>query len=58
MPFGIRSAQEVFHKRMHEIFKDLEVVETDIDDILVWEGHVKNTMTDYEKPYKEPESIT
>ena len=43
---------------MHEIFKDLEVVETDIDDILVWEGHVKNTMTDYEKPYKEPESIT
>ena len=36
IPFGIRSAQEVFHKRMHEIFEDLEGVETDIDDILVW----------------------
>ena len=36
IPFGIRSAQEVFHKRVHEIFKDIRVVETDIDGILVW----------------------
>ena len=36
MPFGIRSAQEVFHKRVHEIFEDIQGVETDIDDILVW----------------------
>ncbi|CAB3983559.1 Hypothetical predicted protein [Paramuricea clavata] len=36
MPFGIRSAQEVFHKRVHEIFEDIRGVETDIDDILVW----------------------
>ena len=35
-PFGIRSAQEVFHKRVHEIFEDIQGVETDIDDILVW----------------------
>jgi len=35
-PFGIRSAQEVFHKRVHEIFEDIPGVETDIDDILVW----------------------
>ena len=36
MPFGIRSAQEVFHKRLHELMFDLPGVETDIDDILVW----------------------
>ena len=36
IPFGIRSAQEVFHKRVREIFKDIRVVETDIDGILVW----------------------
>ena len=36
MPFGIHSAQEVFHKRLHELFHDLDGVETDIDDILVW----------------------
>ena len=35
MPFGIHSAQEVFHKRLHELFHDLDGVETDIDDILV-----------------------
>ena len=35
MPFGIRSLQEVFHKRVHEIFEDIQGVETDIDDILV-----------------------
>ena len=36
MPFGIRSAQEVFHKRVHEIFEDIQGVETDIDGILLW----------------------
>ncbi|CAB3989788.1 Hypothetical predicted protein [Paramuricea clavata] len=36
MPFGIHSAQEVFHKRIDELFQDLDGVETDIDDILVW----------------------
>ena len=36
MPFGIKSAQEVFQKRMSQLFGDLEGVETDIDDILVW----------------------
>ncbi|KAK3749625.1 hypothetical protein QZH41_012963, partial [Actinostola sp. cb2023] len=37
MPFGIHSAQEVFHKGLHELFQDLSGVETDIDDIiLVW----------------------
>ena len=36
MPFRIHSAQEVFHKRLHELFHDLDGVETDIDDILVW----------------------
>ncbi len=36
MPFGIKSAQEVFQKRMSQSFGDLEGVETDVDDILVW----------------------
>lgn len=36
MPFGIHSAQEVFHKRLHQLLDDLPGVETDIDDILVW----------------------
>ena len=35
-PFGIKSAQEIFQKRMAQYFGDLEGVETDIDDILVW----------------------
>ena len=34
-PFGIKSAQEVFQKRMSQHFSDLEDVETDIDDIIV-----------------------
>jgi hypothetical protein len=36
MPFGIKSAKEVFQKRMSQSFGDLEGVETDVDDILVW----------------------
>ena len=36
MPFGIKSAQEVFQKRMSQVLGDLPGVETDIDDILVW----------------------
>ena len=36
MPFGIKSAQEIFQKRMSQLLGDLPGVETDIDDILVW----------------------
>ena len=36
MPFGMHSVQEVFHKRIGQHFADLEGVESDIDDILVW----------------------
>jgi TATA-binding protein-associated factor Taf7 len=36
MPIGIKSAQEVFQKRMSQSFGDIEGVETDVDDILVW----------------------
>jgi hypothetical protein len=35
MPFGIKSAQEVFQKRMCQSFGDLEGLEIDVDDILV-----------------------
>jgi transposase InsO family protein len=36
LPFGIKPAQEHFHKRLYEELGDIEGVETDIDDILVW----------------------
>ena len=36
MPFGVKSAQEVFQKRMYQSFGDLPGTEIDIDDILVW----------------------
>ena len=36
MPFGIKSALEVFQKRMSQLFGDLPGVEMDIDDIFVW----------------------
>ena len=35
-PFGINSIQEVYQKRILQLFDDLESVETDIDDILAW----------------------
>ena len=34
-PFEIKSAYEVFQKRMNQHFGDMEGVETDIDDILI-----------------------
>ena len=36
LPYGIHSAQEVFHKRVSQTFKDMEQIETGIDDILIW----------------------
>ena len=41
MPFGIKSAQEVFEKIISQHFDDLEGVATDIDDILVWRSSEK-----------------
>ena len=35
LPFGIKSAHEVYQKWISELFEDIEGVETDIDDILV-----------------------
>lgn len=45
MPFGINSAQEVFHKRVNQLFESLAGVETDIEDILVW----RRTMEEHNK---------
>lgn len=36
MPFGIKSAQELFQKRISQHFRHIPGVEVDIDDILVW----------------------
>ena len=36
LPFGIKSAPEVFHRTIVEMFHDIEGVETYIDDILIY----------------------
>ena len=46
MPFGIRSAQEVIHKRIHQIFEDLEGVETDIE--ISWYGDWRKTRQEHD----------
>ena len=38
LPYGVHSAQEVFHKRINQSFDGISQVETDIDDMLIW-GH-------------------
>ena len=38
LPYGLHSAQEVFHKRINQSFDGISQVETDIDDMLIW-GH-------------------
>ena len=44
--FGVTFAQEVFHRTVHEQFRDLPGYETDIDDIFIWgrtiEEHDRN----------------
>ena len=46
LPFGLNCAQEVYHKRVHQMFDDMEGVETDIDDVLIFgrtkEEHDRN----------------
>ncbi|KAL5486983.1 hypothetical protein EMCRGX_G019531 [Ephydatia muelleri] len=41
LPFGISSAQEVFQKRMYQLFGDLPGVDTDIDDMLMIHGRTE-----------------
>ena len=36
MPFGIKSAAEVYQKRMTEIIQDIEGCEVIVDDIIIW----------------------
>ena len=36
LPFGIHSAQEVFHKRVSQSFDGSLQIETDINGILIW----------------------
>ena len=42
VPFGVTFAQEVFHRTVHEHFRDLPGCETDIDDILIWGAQSRN----------------
>jgi len=36
LPFGLSSAQDIFPKVTIEKFKDIDGMEVEIDDILVW----------------------
>ena len=36
LPFGIKSAPEVFQHRMSELFEDVEGVKAIVDDLLIW----------------------
>ena len=36
LPFGIKSAPEVFQHRMSELFEDVEGVKAMVDDLLIW----------------------
>ena len=36
LPFGIKSAPEVYHRTLHGIFEDLPGVDTSMDDIIIW----------------------
>ena len=36
LPFGIKSAPEVYHCTIHGIFEDLPGVDTSMDDIIIW----------------------
>ena len=57
MPFGIKSAQKVFQKRMCQAFRDLEGVETDADDILVWRSTIQEHYERLVKTLKRCEEI-
>ena len=50
VPFGVTFAQEVFHRTVHEHFRDLPGCETNIVDILTWgrtiEEHDRNVERD------------
>ena len=56
LPFGIHSAQEVFHRIINGNFNDLNGVETDIDDFLVWgkniEDHNRSLIASWERAKK------
>ena len=36
LPYGLHSAQEIFHKRISQEFEVMDGIETDIDDFLIW----------------------
>jgi hypothetical protein len=36
LPFGIKSAPEIYHKAIHELFEDIPGVDTSMDDIIIY----------------------
>ncbi|XP_062603460.1 uncharacterized protein K02A2.6-like [Saccostrea cucullata] len=58
MPFGIKSASEVFQNIMSHMLEDITVAEVIIEDILVWDHRLKNMTRDYTKFYSVRKSTT
>ena len=56
LPYGLHSAQEVFHKRINQSFDGISQVKTDINDMLIWghsdEGHNRCLIMCLEKAQK------
>jgi hypothetical protein len=44
LPFGIKSAPEVFQKKMSQVLEDIDGAEAIVDDILVWGKISRNMM--------------
>jgi hypothetical protein len=36
LSFGICSALEIYHKKIHEVFEGIANVDTSLDDVIVW----------------------
>lgn len=49
MPYGIKTAPEIFHRLYCEIFKDIPNIAIYIDDITVWAEHNKILATVFER---------
>lgn len=56
MPYGIKTAPEVFHKTYKEIFKDIENVEVYIDDIIIYAKDINHHNQILEKVLNRAES--
>ena len=57
LPFGIKTARDIFAQEMSEIFKDIEGVEIIADDILVFGKDVKQHNERLERVLKRAREV-